>query len=81
MLQIEIATNLNLLGMVCVSRYTISVTRFGEISSLWQNCKNVWVIFDMAYLVFGKHLYHLWQFFYLHLFVGNGQRLKNNLVN
>ena len=35
-----------------------SVTRFAEISPLWQKNKSPWAIFWIAYLVFSKLLYH-----------------------
>ena len=59
-----------------------SVTRFGEILQLWQNCKSVWAIFGMAYLVFGKLLHQLWHFYAkLQIFiVVNGQRLNSNIA-
>ena len=36
---------------------TYSVTRFGEISPLWQNFKSFWAPFWLAYYVIGKPLY------------------------
>ena len=56
-----------------------SVTRFGEISPLWQYFQSLWAIFWMVYLVFGKLLYLLWHF-YATGQIGiavNGQRLNN----
>ena len=39
-----------------VSSTHSSVTRFGEISPLWQNFKSLWAIFKKLYLVFDKKI-------------------------
>ena len=59
----SLENNYFLAGTDYLSRPSISVTRFGEISPLWQNYKSLWAIFWMAYLVFGKPLYQLWHFY------------------
>ena len=40
-----------------------SVTRFGEIATLWQNFKSLWAFFCTVYLIFDKLLYQLWHFY------------------
>ena len=39
------------------------MSRFDEISPLWQNFKSFWAICLMVYLVFGNFLYPLWHFY------------------
>ena len=58
------------------------MTRFGEISPLWQKFISVWQIFDIYYL-FSKLLSLLWQICYiigLIFIAANGQILKSNLT-
>ena len=58
-----------------------SVTRFDEISTLWQK-KVFGEFFWIAYLVFGKLLYQLWNFYATGqiFIVVNGQILKKNMA-
>ena len=58
----------------------VSVTRFGEISPLWQTFKSLWAIVWMAYLVFAKRLYQLWHFYATAQIViaVNSHRLNSN---
>ena len=55
------------------------MTRFGEISPLWQKLRNVWQYLKV-YLVFGKVVKPLWDNFYSSgkniFIVVNGQILK-----
>ena len=39
------------------------MSRFDEISPLWQNFKSFWAICLMVYLVFGNFVYPLWHFY------------------
>ena len=62
--------------------YTISVTRIGEISPLWQIIY-VFGNFLRVYLLFGIHFNPLWHFLNAigQIFIDvNGQKLKNNLA-
>ena len=67
----------------CTSRmfieiWTASVTRFGEISALWQNLQSLGQL-SGVYLLFGKILNLLWQILYTfgQIFIDvNGQMLK-----
>ena len=62
--------------------YLDSVTRFGEISPLWQNLKCLGQILGV-YLLLGKIFEQLWQIFYAiwQIFAHiNDQILKNNLA-
>ena len=55
-----------------------SVTRFGEISPLWQNCTSLWQFFE-GFLIFGKIVNLLCQHFYSigqKLIVVKGQIVK-----
>ena len=58
-----------------------SVTRFDEISTLWQK-KVFGEFFWIAYLVFGKLLYQLWNFYATGqiFIVVNGQILNKNMA-
>ena len=59
---------------------TVSVTRFCEISPLWQKFTSCWQIF-MVYFLFGKMLSLLWQIcdiIGLIFILATGQILKNN---
>ena len=62
--------------------FASSVTRFGEISSLWQNFTSFWQILTV-YFLFGKILSLLWKIWYtvgLIFIVANAKILKNNLI-
>ena len=58
------------------------MTRFGEISPLWQNFKSLWAIVWVAYFVFVKLLYQLWRFYANGQIVTavNGQRLNSKIA-
>ena len=61
---------------------TARVTRFGEISPLWQNFKSLWAIFLMVHLLFCKILVQLWHFYAIGqiVIVVNGQRLNSYIA-
>ena len=61
---------------------TARVTRFGEISPLWQNFKSLWAIFLMVHLLFCKVLVQLWHFYAIGqiVIVVNGQRLNSYIA-
>ena len=64
-------------------RLSTSVTRFGEISPLWQNFTILWQISDSLFCIWQSLLSLLWKIWYiigLILIVANGQILKNNLT-
>ena len=53
----------SLVSVVCFPRFVLgcSVTRFGEISPLWQNFMNLCPMVEVLFSVFGKILNLLWQ--------------------
>ena len=58
------------------------MTRFGEISPLWQNFTSLWQILTI-YFIFGKMLSLLWKTWNiigLIFIVANGKILNNNLT-
>ena len=58
-----------------------AVTRFDEISQLWQNFKSL-CNFLLFYIIFGELLYQLWHFYAIRqiVIVVNVQRLNNNIA-
>ena len=64
--------------LVCVGG-TSSVTRFGEISPLWQKFTSRWQIFDCSFLIWKmlSLLSQICDIIGLVFFVANGQILKN----
>ena len=60
------------IGSRFIQSLVSSVTRFGEMSQLWQNFIRLWHVLSL--------LWQIWYIIGLILIVANGQILKNNLT-
>ena len=69
-------------GAVLFLFYSDSVTRFGDISPIWQNFTSLWQSFNSLFLIWKMMgvLRQIWNIIWLIFIVANGQLLKNNLT-